>query len=199
MVLVPVLGEMCSYLSLICVRAVTCIEILSDCVITARNISVAVPGIGGSQMEANLTGKPHVVNPFCLRHTTKYFDIWLNLEELLPIAIDCFVHNMMAPSNLASRLQTNPENGMVSNMPGVDIRVSGFGTSAGVEFVDKSRVSNTYGIPEELGEYYLRLRKLIEKAYIDALNNRVVVIGHSLGNIIALHLFTRIVDQVLNY
>ncbi|EYC31726.1 hypothetical protein Y032_0003g1202 [Ancylostoma ceylanicum] len=176
---------------------------------------ILIPGIGGSQMEANLTGKPHVVNPFCLRHTTKYFDIWLNLEELLPIAIDCFVHNMM--------LQTNPENGMVSNMPGVDIRVSGFGTSAGVEFVDKSRIAPgmyffllvenlvkwgfrrdvsilgapyDYRVaPEELGEYYLRLRKLIEKAYIDALNNRVVVIGHSLGNIIALHLFTRIVDQ----
>ncbi|RCN34754.1 Lecithin:cholesterol acyltransferase [Ancylostoma caninum] len=166
-------------------------------------------------MEANLTGKPHVVNPFCLRRTTKYFDIWLNLEELLPIAIDCFVHNMM--------LQTNPENGMVSNMPGVDIRISGFGTSSAVEFVDKSRVApgmyfyllvenlvkwgfrrdvNILGAPydyrkapEELGEYYLHLRKLIEKAYVDTGNKRVVMVGHSLGNIIALHLFTRIVDQ----
>ncbi|KIH60086.1 Lecithin:cholesterol acyltransferase [Ancylostoma duodenale] len=108
-------------------------------------------------------------------------------------------------------------------MPGVDIRVSGFGTSSAVEFVDKSRVApgmyffllvenlvkwgfrrdmNILGAPydyriapEELGEYYQRLRKLIEKAYVDAGNKRVVVVGHSLGNIIALHFFTRIVDQ----
>ncbi|KAK6726066.1 hypothetical protein RB195_004405 [Necator americanus] len=174
-----------------------------------------VPGVAGSQLEANLTGKPDVVHPLCLRRTHKFFDLWLNLEKLLPIAIECLAHNLM--------LQTNSETGEVSSMPGVDIRVSGFGTSSSVEFLDKSRAApgmyffllvenlvkwglrrdvNITGAPydfrlapEHLGVYYQELKALVERSYDNAGYRQVVLIGHSMGNLVALHFFTKIVDQ----
>lgn len=51
-------------------------------------------------------------------------------------------------------------------------------------------------IAEELGDYYQRLKMVIEKAYADADGGKVVLIGHSLGNFVALHFLARLVDQV---
>ncbi|VDL78993.1 unnamed protein product [Nippostrongylus brasiliensis] len=174
-----------------------------------------VPGDGGTQMEANLTGKPSVVHPFCRRYTSDYFDLWLNMQEFLPIAIDCFAHNIM--------LDINPETGEVTDMPGVDVRIPGFGHTSSVEFLDKSRIAQTsyfFGMieslvkmgyrrgmdvtaapydfrraPEQLGDYYDRLKALIERTYQRAGNEKVVIVGHSLGNLVALRFFTEIVDQ----
>lgn len=52
-----------------------------------------VPGDGGTQFEAKLnkTTAPHSL---CTLKTNDYFSLWLNLEELAPIVIDCFTDNM---------------------------------------------------------------------------------------------------------
>lgn len=53
-----------------------------------------MPGLGGSQFEAKLTGKPSVVHYFCLKKTDDFFDLWLNLELLPLYVMDCWADNM---------------------------------------------------------------------------------------------------------
>lgn len=53
-------------------------------------ISLKVPGDGGSQIEAKLN-KTKVVHYLCEKVSTEYFNIWLNLELLVPVIIDCWV------------------------------------------------------------------------------------------------------------
>lgn len=52
-----------------------------------------VPGDLGNQLEAKLD-KPSVVHYICYKKTNDYFTLWLNLELLVPVAIDCWVDNM---------------------------------------------------------------------------------------------------------
>ena len=54
---------------------------------------ILVPGDGGSQFKAKLN-KPTTVHSFCIKKTSYYYDLWLNLEQLAPFLIDCFVDNM---------------------------------------------------------------------------------------------------------
>lgn len=49
-----------------------------------------VPGDGGSQVEAKLN-KTTVVHYLCEKASNDYFNIWLNLELLVPVIIDCWV------------------------------------------------------------------------------------------------------------
>ena len=51
-----------------------------------------MPGDGGSQFEAEID-KPSVVHIWCTKKS-KWFSLWLNLEQLAPYVIDCFVDNM---------------------------------------------------------------------------------------------------------
>lgn len=51
---------------------------------------MTVPGDGGSQMEAKLN-KPSVVHYICDRTTKDWFSLWLNMELLVPVVIDCLV------------------------------------------------------------------------------------------------------------
>lgn len=50
----------------------------------------SVPGDGGSRIDAKLN-KPEVVHYICDKKTDKYDNIWLNLELLVPLVIDCLV------------------------------------------------------------------------------------------------------------
>ena len=52
----------------------------------------SVPGDGGSQLEARLD-KSNVVHYLCAKKAD-WFDLWLNLEEMAPILIDCWTDNM---------------------------------------------------------------------------------------------------------
>lgn len=52
-----------------------------------------VPGDLGNQLEARLD-KPSVVHYICYKKTEDYFTLWLNLELLVPVAIDCWIDNM---------------------------------------------------------------------------------------------------------
>lgn len=53
-------------------------------------IVLKVPGDGGSQVEAKIN-KTTVVHYLCEKVSTEYFNIWLNLELLVPVIIDCWV------------------------------------------------------------------------------------------------------------
>ena len=51
------------------------------------------PGDLGNQLEAKLD-KPKVVHYLCSKKTDSYFTLWLNLELLLPVIIDCWIDNI---------------------------------------------------------------------------------------------------------
>ncbi|XP_064129939.1 phospholipase A2 group XV isoform X6 [Loxodonta africana] len=93
---------------------------------------VLVPGDLGNQLEAKLD-KPTVVHYLCSKKTDSYFTLWLNLEMLLPVIIDCWIDNIRLIYNGTSRATQFPD--------GVDVRVPGFGQTFSLEFLDPSRSS----------------------------------------------------------
>uniref|UniRef100_A0A0C9RIY1 PLA2G15_1 protein n=1 Tax=Fopius arisanus TaxID=64838 RepID=A0A0C9RIY1_9HYME len=97
-----------------------------------RSPVVLVPGDGGSQVEAKLN-KSSVVHYLCEKTSTEYFNIWLNLELLVPIIIDCFIDNMKLTYDNTTRT--------TSNTPGVDINIPGWGDPFMVEWLDPSKAS----------------------------------------------------------
>ncbi|XP_034494386.1 phospholipase A2 group XV isoform X4 [Ailuropoda melanoleuca] len=93
---------------------------------------VLVPGDLGNQLEAKLD-KPTVVHYLCSKRTDSYFTLWLNLELLLPVIIDCWIDNIRLIYNRTSRATQFPD--------GVDVRVPGFGKTFSLEFLDPSKSS----------------------------------------------------------
>ncbi|XP_062032807.1 phospholipase A2 group XV isoform X3 [Lepus europaeus] len=93
---------------------------------------VLVPGDLGNQLEAKLD-KPKVVHYLCSKRTDSYFTLWLNLELLLPVIIDCWIDNIRLIYNKTSRATQFPD--------GVDVRVPGFGKTFSLEFLDPSKSS----------------------------------------------------------
>ncbi|XP_041446024.1 phospholipase A2 group XV isoform X2 [Xenopus laevis] len=61
---------------------------------------VLVPGDLGNQLEAKLD-KPSVVHYMCSKKTNYYFTLWLNLELLLPVVIDCWIDNIRSISSIS--------------------------------------------------------------------------------------------------
>ncbi|XP_022341795.2 lysosomal phospholipase A and acyltransferase-like [Crassostrea virginica] len=174
------------------------------------NPVILVPGDGGTQFEAKLnkTSAPHSL---CTLKTSDYFSLWLNLEELAPVVIDCFTDNM--------KLVYNRTTHTTSNTPGVDIRISNFGGTSTVEWLDPSQLSVTSyfapivnamvtwgykrgvsvrGVPydfrkapNEFKELYQRMKALIEETYRINNNTRVVIVAHSMGNPTALYFYNQ--------
>ncbi|KAJ8302642.1 hypothetical protein KUTeg_019038, partial [Tegillarca granosa] len=133
--------------------------------------------------------------------------MWLNLEEIAPYVIDCFVDNM--------RLEYDRVTHTTHNVAGVDIKTSQFGHTKTVEYLDPSELSQTsyFGpivdslvaegyvrnvsirgapydfrkAPNELGEFYVKLKSLIEETYTLNNNSRVTLVGHSMGNPVTLY------------
>ncbi|XP_015118642.1 group XV phospholipase A2 isoform X2 [Diachasma alloeum] len=163
--------------------------------------SPVVLGDGGSQVEAKLN-KPSVVHYLCEKTSAEFFNIWLNLELLVPIVIDCFIDNM--------KLTYDNKTRTTSNSPGVDINIPGWGDPFMVEWLDPSKASpgsyfkdvgnmlvNDLGYvrnlslrgtpydfrkaPNENEEFFVKLKSLIEETYI--MNNKqpVTLIAHSMG------------------
>ncbi|XP_074170802.1 lysosomal phospholipase A and acyltransferase isoform X5 [Rhinolophus sinicus] len=93
---------------------------------------VLVPGDLGNQLEAKLD-KPKVVHYLCSKKTDSYFTLWLNLELLLPVIIDCWIDNIRLVYNRTSRATQFPD--------GVDVHVPGFGQTFSLEFLDPSKSS----------------------------------------------------------
>lgn len=93
---------------------------------------IFIPGDGGSQLEAKIN-KSSVVHYLCAKTSSDYFNIWLNMELLVPVIIDCWIDNIKLEYDNVTRT--------TRNMPGVDIRIPGFGSSETVEWLDPSHAS----------------------------------------------------------
>ncbi|XP_070506922.1 lysosomal phospholipase A and acyltransferase-like isoform X2 [Chironomus tepperi] len=161
---------------------------------------IFVPGDGGSQVDVKLN-KPSTVHIFCTKTTKDYFNVWLNLELLAPLIIDCWTDN--------AKLHYDNVTRTTSNSPGVEHRIPGWGDSETVEWIDPSHakqgayfktignmlVANGYvrnvsmrGAPfdfrkgpSELGQYFIDLKKLTEDTYELNDNEPITYIAHSMG------------------
>lgn len=166
---------------------------------------VLIPGDLGNQLEAKLD-KPSVVHYICYKKTDAYFTLWLNLELLVPVAIDCWIDNMRLIYNRTTRASQAP--------PGVDVRVPGFGQTFPLEYLDPSRhsvgmyfftivqalVEKGYTrdddirgapydwrkAPNENKAYFMGLQRMIEEMAEKA-GGPVVLIAHSMGNMYTLY------------
>ncbi|XP_043467328.1 phospholipase A2 group XV-like isoform X1 [Leptopilina heterotoma] len=177
--------------------------LLTKCIQVEKNMSpvIFIPGDGGSQVEAKLN-KPSVVHYICEKTSSDFFNIWLNLELLVPVVIDCWIDNMKLNYDNTTRKTKNQE--------GVDIRIPGWGDPFSVEYLDPSKafpgsyfkdignmLVNELGYvrnlslrgapydfrkgPNESEEFFVKLKLLIEETYTINSNAPVTLIAHSMG------------------
>jgi len=167
---------------------------------------VMVPGDGGSQIEAKLSNKTKTVNIFCFKNSD-WFSLWLNLEQMVPKVVDCWVDNM--------RLQYDLKTRRSFNNAGVETRIPGFGNSSTVEWLDTSMRSfsgyfsaiadqlvtigyqrgiNLHGAPydfrkaaNEQEEYFKQIKVLIESTYNENGQTQVILLTHSMGSSMMLY------------
>ena len=92
---------------------------------------ILLPGDGGSQVEGRLN-KTTTVHYICDK-TSDWFTLWLNLEQLVPVVVDCWVDNV--------RLRYDNVTRTTSNNQGVETRIPGFGNTSTVEWLDPSQRS----------------------------------------------------------
>lgn len=90
---------------------------------------IIVPGLEGSQLEVKLN-KPSVVQSNCDRRTDDFSTIWVDITEMTPAKIDCFLDNMKLVYNSTTR--------KTSNAPGVETRSPGWGQTWAVEYMSRT-------------------------------------------------------------
>ncbi|XP_064436781.1 phospholipase A2 group XV isoform X3 [Mirounga angustirostris] len=170
--------RLCPYHAALLPGGFLCLLLLADPALpVGRPPSVVlVPGDLGNQLEAKLD-KPTVVHYLCSKRTDSYFTLWLNLELLLPVIIDCWIDNIRLVYNRTSRATQFPD--------GVDVRVPGFGKTFSLEFLDPSKSS-----VDENGPYFLALREMIEEMH-QLYGGPVVLVAHSMGNMYTLYFLQR--------
>ncbi|XP_054282894.1 phospholipase A2 group XV-like [Macrosteles quadrilineatus] len=167
---------------------------------------IFIPGDGGSQVDAKLN-KPEVVHYICTKTTKDFFNIWLNMELLVPIVMDCWVDNMRLVYDNATRT--------TSNAPGVELRIPGWGDPFVVEWLDPTMASSgsyfkdignaltslgwernvsirgaPYDFrkaPNENQEFFVKLKALVEETYKTNNNTPVVLLAHSMGGPMSLY------------
>lgn len=74
-----------------------------------------------------------MVHYICAKTSQDYYNIWLNLELLVPFVIDCWVDNLKLDYDNVTRTTRDP--------PGVEIRIPGWGNPEPVEWLDPSHDS----------------------------------------------------------
>ncbi|KAF9808837.1 hypothetical protein SFRURICE_010931 [Spodoptera frugiperda] len=143
-----------------------------------------------------------------------YFNIWLNLELLVPFVIDCWVDNLKLEYDNVTRTTKGPR--------GVDIRIPGWGNPEPVEWLDPSHQStgayfNTIAdslvklgyernvsilgapydfrkAPNENGKFFTDLKTMVENTYMANNKSSVTLLVHSMGGLMAMH-FLRLQPQ----
>jgi len=169
---------------------------------------ILVPGDGGNSIEGRLN-KTTTVHYICDK-VSDWFTLWLNLEQLVPEVVDCWVDNM--------KLVYNPVTHRSSDNPGVETRIPGFGNTSTVEYLDPSqrffsvyfanlvthllpqgyiRGSNLHGAPydfrkaaHEHEDYFNRVKILVEETYLANEETPVILLTHSLGSPMMLYFLT---------
>lgn len=166
-----------------------------------RKPIVLVPGVLGSRLQAKLN-LPSSPGWFC-DQIRDWFDLWLNIEELIPLYINCWVHDIS--------LKYDNQTKEVTNQKGVETRIPFFGTTEGFGYLDSDHYAPgspyfcklvdsliEYGykegddlkgapydwrlVPSQSSEFLQNLTKLIENNYYEHFNRKVVLMGHSMGN-----------------
>ncbi|KAG5328630.1 PAG15 phospholipase, partial [Acromyrmex charruanus] len=204
--------RLAALLSVIIVLSPT-IQLVRPWHVKTKQISpvILVPGDGGSQVEARIN-KSSVVHYICAKISNDYFNLWLNMELLVPVVIDCFIDNLKLNYDNVTRT--------TSNQPGVDIRIPGWGNPFVVEYIDPSRASpgsyfkdignmlvNDLGYirnlsirgapydfrkgPSENEEFFAKLKTLVEETYIMNNNTPVTLLVHSMGGPMTLIMLQR--------
>jgi len=171
---------------------------------------ILVPGDGGTHMEARLN-KSTVVHYMCSKTSPDFFNIWLNLELMVPYVLDCWVDNVrLVYDNVTRR---------TSNSPGVETRIPEFGNTSSVEWLDPSK--SAYGAyfkdiveslqplgyerginikgapydfrkaPNECEEYFVNFKKLVEDTYAENDQRPLVLVAHSMGGPFMLYFLNR--------
>ena len=174
-----------------------------------------VPGDGGNQLwvKLNKSSAPHY---FCELKSSDYFLLWLNLEEISPYVIDCFIDNI--------KLVYDNKTKKNFDRTGVNVQIKDFGKSESVEYLDSSRLSATsyFGAiadalikkyaykrgvnlrgapydwrkaPNELDEFYKNFTALIEETYYMNNCTKVMLVAHSMGNPVTLYWLNNYVNQ----
>lgn len=166
---------------------------------------VLVPGDGGSQVEGRLN-KTRTVHYLCDK-TSDWFTLWLNVEQLVPEVVDCWVDNM--------KLVYEAEAHRSRDNQGVETRIPGFGNTSTVEFLDPSqrffsiyfatlvrhllpqgyaRGASLHGAPydfrkaaHEHEEYFARVKALIEETFLANEATPVILVTHSMGGTMMLY------------
>ncbi|KAI4466428.1 lecithin-cholesterol acyltransferase-related [Holotrichia oblita] len=161
---------------------------------------IFIPGDGGSQVEAKIN-KTNSVHYICAKTSTDYFNIWLNLELLVPVVIDCWIDNIKLRYDNVTRRTLNTD--------GVEIRIPGFGSTEPVEWLDPSRASSGAYFtdivnalvklghvrnqtlkgapfdfrkaPNENQDYFVKLKQLVEETYEANGKTSVILLAHSMG------------------
>ncbi len=91
---------------------------------------VIIPGTGGNRLEAKLTNRPSVPHWYCSKSTSDWFDLWLDIKQLLPGVVDCWCENV--------KLLYDSSTDTFRNNDGVETRVPCYGDVCGFEYLDKS-------------------------------------------------------------
>jgi len=161
---------------------------------------ILVPGDGGSQVEGRLN-KTSVVHYMCSK-TSDWYTLWLNLEQMIPTLVDCWVENMKLKYDNMTRTTMDND--------GVETRIPGFGNTTTVEWLDPSqrgfsmyfanivshllpqgyeRGVNIRGAPydfrraaNEHGEYFVKVKNLVEETYQANNQTPVILLTHSMGS-----------------
>jgi len=161
---------------------------------------IIIPGTGGSQMDVRLN-KNYAVSAFCKKQTQDWENLWINIPMLLPFLIKCLADNM--------RLVYDPVSNRTVSPPGVEIRIPGFGKTHTVEWLDRKKRAGKYfsdvvdmlvsigyergvtvkGAPydfrkagNEQEKYFESLNDMIQQAYYDNSQQKVILVSHSLGS-----------------
>jgi len=171
---------------------------------------VLVPGDGGSQLEARLS-KSYKYHHVC-KSTSDWYQIWLNIHLLMPIAFDCLSDNL--------RLHYDQQTRRTRNTEGVEIRARDFGSLLSVDYLDAMRlpqlnyfeglienmesnnglkrdvdmVAAPYDFrkaPNELDDFFANFTKLIEEEYIRSNYKPVTLVCHSMGCLNSIHLLNQ--------